>query len=313
MRRLVKILLRTIILFFILINVVLAFHAYKFTHYYDAIGVTEKNPAEKTKWELTKDIVLGINAYKNPNKNVADTSFEEVQLFTKDKIQLKGWYIKTNAAPKGTVLLFHGHHSNRSGVLYEAEMFRQLGYNTMLIDFRAHGNSDGNTCTIGYREAEDVKLAYDFIKAKDEKNIILWGISMGAAAITKAVSDYQLTPSKIILEMPFGTLVEAAEGKLRMMHLPPEPASTLLIFWGGVENGFWAFNMKPAEFAKKITSPVLLQFGKNDLRVTRNEINDIYNNITAPKKLVVYENSGHESLCEKENSKWRSEVNSFLQ
>jgi alpha-beta hydrolase superfamily lysophospholipase len=81
-----------------------------------------------------------------------------------------------------------------------------MGYNVLLLDFRAHGASGGNTCTIGYYEAEDVKLAYNFLKDKGEKNIALWGISMGAAAIAHAVDEYHLQPSKVILEMPLAQL-----------------------------------------------------------------------------------------------------------
>jgi len=70
--------------------------------------------------------------------------------------------------------------------------------------------------------------------------------------------------------------------------------------------------MKPGEFAKKINCPVLLQWGKNDPRVTRGETDVIYANIMAPKKLVIYETAGHESLCKKENEKWMTEVQTFL-
>ena len=96
------------------------------------------------------------------------------------------------------------------------------------------------------------------------------------------------------------------------MKLPGEPTATLITFWGGVEHGFWAFNMKPSEFVKKINCPVLLQWGKLDPRVTEQETNDIYNNISSPKKLVVYETCGHASLCEHEHEKWTSEITVFL-
>lgn len=79
---------------------------------------------------------------------------------------------------------------------------------------------------------------------------------MGASAITASVKDYkELTPQKIILEMPFGTLMEAVEGRIKMMKLPPQPISTLITFWGGIQYGNWAFNMKPQEFAKKLPAP----------------------------------------------------------
>jgi len=112
--------------------------------------------------------------------------------------------------------------------------------------------------------------------------------------------------------MPFASIVKAEEGRIKMMGLPAEPLARLLTFWGGVEHGFWAFNMQPAEFAKKIDCPVLLQWGANDPRVSRQEVDDIYNNINTTKKLVVYDNSAHESLCKKEKEKWVDEVSSFL-
>lgn len=310
MKRLIKILLRTLLIVFIFINIVTAFHAYKFTHFYNAGDITVKQ--EENGWDKTGDILFGIDVAKKPNSITTDSSFETIYLTTKDGIKLQGWYLKTAGTAKGTVVMFHGHGSTKSGIILESEEFRKMGYNTLLMDFRAHGSSGGNTTTIGYYEAEDVYLAYDFIKNKGEKNIVLWGISMGAAAISKAISDDDLQPSKIILEMPFGSIVKAAEGRIKMMHLPPEPLAALITFWGGTEHGFWAFNMKPAEFVKKINCPVLLQWGNNDPRVTRGEIDLIYANITAPKKLVVYAGAAHESLCKKENEKWMSEVQNFL-
>ena len=302
MKKLRKIFLRTILVLFVFVNIIAAFHAYKFTHFYDA--------GEATPQSKLKAIFLGINAFKQQNA-AADSGFQKVILTTSSNLKLEGWYIPVKSA-KGTVCLFHGHGGKKSGTNAEAEVFRKLGYNTLQLDFRAHGNSEGNTCTIGYDESEDVKLAYDYIKGKGEKNIVLWGISMGAATITKAINDYALQPNKVILEMPFGSIIDAAEGRIKMMGLPEEPLARLLTFWGGTEHGFWAFNMRPTEFAKKINCPVLLQWGKNDPRVTKKEVDDIYANISTVKKLVVYNSSAHESLCEKENEKWVMEISSFL-
>jgi pimeloyl-ACP methyl ester carboxylesterase len=137
---------------------------------------------------------------------------------------------------------------------------------------------------------------------------------MGASTITKTIHDYQLQPQKVILEMPFGTIEDAVKGRLKLMGLPPQPIATLLTFWGGTEHGFWAFGMKPREYVKSISCPVLLQWGKNDPRVTKSEETILYNNIPGTnKKFVVYENAAHESLCKKEPGKWKTEIKAFLQ
>ncbi len=312
MKRVFKFLVRTIIVLFVLINLIVAFHAYKFTHFYNTGELFIKNPAEKTGWDKTKEVLFGINAAKQKNTITADSAFQIIYLKTKDSLKLEAWYIPVDSA-LGTVCLFHGHGGTKSGVFKESEEFRKMKYNTLLLDFRAHGNSEGNTCTIGYNETEDVKLAYDYIKNKNEKNIVLWGISMGASTVTKAVKDYQLQPQKVILEMPFGTIEDAVKGRIKMMGLPPQPIATLLTFWGGAEHGFWAFDMKPEEFARSLSCPVLLQWGKNDPRVSKTEEDILFNNIASTnKKFVQYESCGHESLCKKETEKWDREVDAFL-
>lgn len=312
MKRMFKLLFRTLVFGFVLVNVIVAFHAYKFTHFYNHGEINVKKPAEKSGWDKTKEILFGINAVKQKNTIAPDSSFQTIYLKTKDSLKLEAWYIKADSAV-GTVCLFHGHGGTKSGVFKESEEFRKMRYNTLLLDFRAHGNSQGNTTTIGYDETEDVKLAYDYIKTIGEKNIVLWGISMGASTITKAIKDYRLQPKKVILEMPFGTIEDAVEGRLKLMRLPPQPIATLLTFWGGTEHGFWAFGMKPQEYVKSISCPVLLQWGKSDPRVTRAEEDILFNNIPgSDKKFVVYETAGHESLCKKEPEKWRTEVAAFL-
>jgi pimeloyl-ACP methyl ester carboxylesterase len=100
--------------------------------------------------------------------------------------------------------MFHGYGSSRSDIIPESTVFYKMQYNVLMLDFRAHGNSEGNICSMGYYEAGDVKAAYNFISSTGEKNIILWGGSMDAASITKAMhDDHAIKPSKIILEKCF--------------------------------------------------------------------------------------------------------------
>lgn len=312
MKKILHFLLKTIFIVFALLNIILAFHAYKFTHFYDEGEVTIKRPEELNGWDKARTMLFGITSIKSKNLVVPNQDYNVIKLETTNELQLEGWYIPMDSA-KGTVIMFHGHGSSKSKILDEAYYIRSLGFNILLMDFRAHGGSEGNTSTIGVKEASDVKLAYEFIQSKGEKNIVLWGVSLGAATVIHSISEYKLHPSKVVLDMPFGTLLEAVEGRMKMMGLPAEPLSRMLTFWGGAENGFWAFNMKPCTDAKNITCPALLEWGAKDPRVTRAETDCIYKNISsAQKKLVVYETAGHESFCKKENEKWRLAMRNFL-
>ncbi len=311
MKKIFKSLLIIVAVFFVFINVVVMFHAYKFTHFYEPGDVVRKAEKDKTGWDKTKEMLFGFNTPKQ--KNIApDSAFKTILLTTSDGFILDAWLTNVPNA-KGSIAMFHGHAGKKTDVLNEALAFQKMGYNTLMVDLRAHGNSQGNTCTIGYNEGEDVKSAFDYLQKTGEKNIILYGISLGAAAVTKAVNDHDMATVKLILEMPFGSLAEAVVGRVKMMGLPPQPIATLLTFWGGIEHGFWAFKMKPMEYVKKIKCPVLLQKGRLDPRVTDAETNAIFGNITTDKKLVFYDSCGHQSLCTKENEKWLSEVSAFLQ
>jgi uncharacterized protein len=295
---------------FILLNIISASNAYKFTHFYDPGHLGQKETLKPGGWQKMEDLVFGKDYEKK--ENVArPESFIDVVLTTPDHLKLRGWYREVPHAT-GTVALFHGYAENRTDVLPEARAFIDMGYSVLLIDFRAHGNSDGHTTTIGDLEAGDVKLAYDYVQQKGEKNIVLWGISMGAASIAHAIAEYDLKPSKVILEMPFATMENAVEGQVRLMHLPVEPLATLLTFWGGIEHGSWSFSIKPVQYVTKIHCPVLLQQGAKDIRVTPEETKEIFAHLHEPKQLVMYQNSGHESLCKKEPLKWLASVSAFL-
>lgn len=307
MKKILRIILWILIPVFLLFNMITAFHAYKFTHFYNA---RSKDTIHANKGLSVKDIFFGIDYFKKPDTRLPDTSFETVYLTT-GGLKLQGWMIRVPNA-KGTVAMFHGHGGNKSDILYEAREFRKLGYNTFLLDFRAHGNSEGNTCTIGVSEADDVQLAYNFIKEKGEKHITLWGVSLGAASITRAISIHHISPEKVILELPFGSLLQAVKARVRMMHLPEQPISSMLTFWGGIEHGFWAFENCPAEYVKDIKCPVLFQFAELDSRVSREEDDAISSNIIAPKTVVMYTGATHESLCKKAPEKWVSTISSFL-
>lgn len=301
----------SLLVLFLLINLVAAFHAYKFTHFYaDATPV--KKPEQMSMAAKMKAIFFGI---RYPKSKVADTLglvHETILLKTSDSVQLEAWYASHDAA-KGTVLMFHGHGSSKSGIIAEARKLHEMGYHVMLTDFRAHGNSEGNTTSIGIYESKDVKAVYDYVKAKGEKNIIIWGISMGAATALKAIDEYGIKPSKLVIEMPFGSLHQAVQGRMKTMGLPAEPLSTLLTFWGGLELRNWAFNHRPDQYAKKVNCPVLLQWGALDNRVTEDETNELFSNIASHDKIMIkYLQSGHESLFKKETPKWVSVMSSFL-
>ncbi len=300
---------------FILINISTAFYAYKLTHVYNDPSLKNAKPSRNI---LVKTWRL-FTGPRQPRSFISESPafpYETVIMKTKDGTSIEAWYTRPDSASKGVVILFHGIAANKGMVLSEASEFRYLGYDVMMVDFRGHGNSGGSTTTMGIRESEEVKLAYDYASTKNPKNIYLWGNSMGAVVVSKAIADYGLKLTGAILEMPFGSMQSHLRARARALGfqgLPEKPFGFFVTWWIGVERGVKGFKHCTSSYVSKMNCPALVQWGEKDVYVTKKEINNIFESTASTsKKLVVYENGAHSSLLQNDPAKWRTEVESFL-
>jgi alpha-beta hydrolase superfamily lysophospholipase len=297
---------------FILINISASLYAYRLTHFYNDSTLLRYKPSSNI-FAKTWKLFTGPKLGKAILEGSPDFRVETIVFQTVDGTRIDCWYSKTDSSSRGTVVLFHGLTVNKLAVLSEANEFRFMGYNVLLVDFRAHGNSGGNTSTIGYRESEEVKLAYDWLIQKGEQHIFFWGSSMGAVAIPKAIAQYSLKPLGIILEMPFESMQSHLKARARILGFPQQPFAFLVTMWIGIERGFNAYKHQSTSYLKKINCPVLMQWGVLDNYVLRPEAERVYDAISSKeKKWVIYENAGHESMLRTDPLKWRIEVGDFL-
>jgi alpha-beta hydrolase superfamily lysophospholipase len=86
----------------------------------------------------------------------------------------------------------------------------------------------------------------------------------------------------------------------------------LLVFWGGVQNGYWGFSHRPTEYAKDVDCPTLLLYGEKDEKVSREEIDEIYANLSGTKMLRTYVNAGHENYLNNYHDQWVQDVQLIL-
>ncbi len=292
-------------------NALIAIRAYRFTHFQTFVPLQTTQTAGVFDYFINR--FTGQQYYKIPTKTFPALPYSVIQLTTSNNLKLEGWHIP-NYNAKGTVIIMHGLNGNKETMLAEAYSFQKVGYSTLLIDFRAHGNSEGTKCTLGLDEAEDVKLAYEYIKNTGEKNIVLYGASMGAATISYAMHKYNLAATKVILDMPFASYSQLIEKFFKDSKYPTQPTSTMFTFWAGVFNKSWFFSMKPSEYVKDIKCPTLLQWGRTDGLVPQQATELIYANIGATNKtLKIYDQCGHEHFCTKQKEEWDTTVTNFLQ
>ncbi len=228
---------------------------------------------------------------------------------------LETWFIPVeDSISKGTVILFPGNQGNKARqLLPPAQVFHDLGYDTLLIDFSGVGGSSGNTNTIGIQEAEDVILSMNYAQKSNHKHpLILYGVSMGSAAILKAVAHGNIYPDAIILEVPFAKLTNAVGSRVRAAHLPTFPLTELIVFWGGVQHGFNGFAHNPVEYASQVNCPTLILQGKLDKWTTATEIDRIYENLHGFKQLSIFPTAGHDLLVTIDRERWKQSIDKFL-
>jgi len=308
-KKILKQLLWVFAFIFVLMNVVTFFHAYKFTHFSESTQAKIK-PEQLTASQKAGMLFLGINNPHPFNAAVPSQQYKTITLNSNKKIEC--WSI-TVPNPKGTVVLFHGYLGSKASMIDKSDEFIKMGYSTLLVDFMGSGGSEGNQTTIGFYEAEEVKTCFDYLQKQGEKNIYLFGTSMGAVAILKAVNDYQIKPAAIITECPFGTMYKTVCARFNIMGVPTFPMAGMLMFWGSVQNGFWAFNHNPETYAKGVNCPALLLWGEKDNRVSREEIDIIYTNLKGKKQLKTYPLAGHESYLNDYKEQWKSDVSNFME
>jgi uncharacterized protein len=115
--------------------------------------------------------------------------YREVGLRSSDGLSLSGWWVGRTGSSRAAVLV-HGWGGDRSDlhVVETALVYHRAGFNVLMLDLRAHGESEGERVTVGYREARDVRGALSWLERRgfDPEDVVLHGWSLGGAAVVQA-------------------------------------------------------------------------------------------------------------------------------
>jgi uncharacterized protein len=136
-------------------------------------------------------LLLGRGRRGGPLPEVEDLPVEPVAFSSADGIPLRGWFVPASE-PRGVLLLCHGYLCDRRVMLPHARFLHDAGYSCLLFDFRAVGESDGNLCSLGYHERQDVLGAIRFLQEREDCGglpLAALGLSMGAVALILAAPD----------------------------------------------------------------------------------------------------------------------------
>lgn len=153
--------------------------------------------------------------YKRQIIEYKKQNYEKVFIKNK-KISLCGSYININS--NKTVIMVHGFQID---AIYNFALsyskFLAQGYNVLLIDQRANGNSGGHFSTLGKKESLDLLEWVSYESSKENiKDIVLYGISMGSSTIGY-VAD-KLNDSKVgslIMEAGFPSFYDLLDETIK--------------------------------------------------------------------------------------------------
>jgi hypothetical protein len=120
-----------------------------------------------------------------------DMPYEDVSLLTADGIRLHGWYIPRSGAER-TVLFLHGNAGNISHRGESIAIFRRLGLNVLIFDYRGYGRSQGTPTETGLYA--DAAAAWHYLvetRGVVAGNIVIFGRSLGGAVAAQLASQVQ--------------------------------------------------------------------------------------------------------------------------
>ncbi len=226
--------------------------------------------------------------------------------------KLEAWEILAGGGGP-LVLMFPGYGGSKDTLLAAAVEFHRLGCSAWLVDFAGIGGSEGNITTIGWREAGDVTAAVRAAQAAQPgRRLVLYGTSMGAAAILRAVHLGEVQPAALVLECPFDRLVSTIGNRCSLIGLPRQPFSTGVVFWAGLQQGYNGFDHNPVDYARSVRCPTLLMQGGRDQLVGLDRARRIATALGKNGTFQVFPEAGHAFLVVNAAEPWRANVRRFL-
>lgn len=124
---------------------------------------------------------------------------ERYTIVSHDGLALAGYLLRAETSSRRVALVLHGHQCVAGEMGFVAAELHQLGFHVLVPDQRAHGKSAGRFYGMGVLERLDALRWLAFINALlgDDCEIVLHGLSMGAAAVMLAAAEPDL-PNNVV-------------------------------------------------------------------------------------------------------------------
>ena len=258
---------------------------------------------------------VGGKLLESTNRSVGDAPHglpvQNVSFTSDSGTNVAGWLSVVDDS-NGVVVLAHPIRGSRLAMVNRANMFRDAGYTTLLIDLQAHGESAGKRITLGHLERHDVRAAVNYSRATfPDQAIIVVGWSLGGAA---ALLGSPLDVDALVLESVYPEVHRAIHNRLGMrVGALRHAAAPLLLMQLGPRLGVSASDLCPVEFIADVECPVLVLAGTEDQHTTIAESRELFRAAVGPKEMCEFSGASHEDLYRFDEALYRSTVIRFLE
>ena len=248
----------------------------------------------------------------------AGATKEDFSVRASDGVGLRGWKVRARNPNGDWVLLFHGVSDNRTGDLGHAELLLRHGYDVIMMDSRAHGESGGDMATYGWKERYDtVAITNALYSQENVHHLGVLGVSMGAAiALQSAAVEPRI--QAVIAEDPFADLREVSYDYAGLQFSPLlgktlfRPATIFAMKGMAGAGGFQPDDVSSVKAVAARRFPVLLICGTRDHTIPCRHAESIYRSARGPKELWVVDGAGHAAGLGRAPAEYETRVIHFL-
>ena len=266
----------------------------------------DRNLHFKVEPQITMD-GIGIDWMK---KNV---QYKEDVHVVNGKINLYGEYFDFGS-DKCVMILSGRTESLRYGY-YFAKPYAESGYNVLVMDPRAHGNSDGVFNTLGREESKDDLQWINFlINEKGIKQIVLHGICIGAAGGMYTITNPECPDcvAGIVTEGMFANFYESMRNHLIEFHTLVFPVMQTINMLYKICTGY-TMRKGPLDVIDTLDKPILMLHSEEDPYSTPDFARKLYDTCGSKNKEIVwFSKGGHSVLRFIDTEKYDSSIKAFL-
>ena len=264
-----------------------------------------------TNWDLYMPMLKKMKQWmlEQPNEKVSIHSF--------DGLKLSGTYFPSNGGKK-IILCFHGYTSQGlSDFIGLSNYYLARGYQMLLVDGRAHGDSEGTYIGFGCLDRLDARNWIQYIEDRLGEDCEIWlhGVSMGASTVLMASSlSLPSCVKGIISDCAFTSAWDVFAHVLKSRyHLPSFPILFISDLMVKRRAGFGLAECNAAKEVRKAKVPILLIHGDQDTFVPYRMCYEIYNNCASTKDILIVKGAGHVEAFYKNRELYEAKLTEFFE